>query len=42
MELELDPDQPVEVADAIASALRDDAPAPDPWWRAGVEEQLEP
>jgi hypothetical protein len=42
MELELDPDQSTEVADAIALALRDDASPPDPWWRAGIEEQLEP
>jgi hypothetical protein len=42
MKLELDPDQPDEVAEAIARALDAGSPAPDPWWRAGIEEQLEP
>lgn len=42
MELELVPDQPDEVAEAIADLLRDDMRAPDPWWQAGIEEQLEP
>jgi hypothetical protein len=42
VELELDPPQPEPVAEAIAEALAaaDDAPSVDPWWRAGVYENL--
>ncbi len=42
MELELDPKQSDEVAEAIAEAFAARSPAPDPWWRAGIDEQLEP
>jgi hypothetical protein len=43
VELDLDPAQP----DAVVAAVREllaaaAAPAPDPWWQAGVEEALEP
>jgi hypothetical protein len=41
VELELDPPQPEPVADAIAEALGGaNAPGADPWWRAGVAENL--
>jgi hypothetical protein len=41
-ELELTPEQPAEVVEQIATALgpRGGAAAPDPWWQAGLEEQL--
>jgi hypothetical protein len=37
---ELDPAQPDEVTRAIAELLDDESPSVDPWWRAGVEENL--
>lgn len=42
MELELDPPQPEPVAGAIAEALEGVAEGlpVDPWWRAGVDENL--
>jgi hypothetical protein len=40
MPSELDPPQPEPVAEAIAEALAEPAPAPDPWWQAGIEEAL--
>jgi hypothetical protein len=40
MDVELDPPQPDPVAEAIAEALTPAADAPDPWWRAGIEEAL--
>jgi hypothetical protein len=42
VELELDPPQPEPVAEAIAEALAeaDGAPSVDPWWRAGIDENL--
>jgi hypothetical protein len=39
-ELELTPDQPSEVAEEVARALEPGLPGPDPWWQAGLEEQL--
>ena len=39
-ELELQPDQPPAVADAVARLLGEDARLPDPWWQAGLEEAL--
>jgi hypothetical protein len=41
MDVELSPKQPDEVAAAIAAALTRPAPAPDPWWQAGLEASLE-
>ena len=38
---ETDPAQPEEVVRAIADALAAEAAAPDPWWRAGIEESLD-
>lgn len=41
MDVELDPPQPEPVSEAIAAALAlDGGPAVDPWWRAGVDENL--
>jgi hypothetical protein len=41
VELELTPEQPPEVEQAVSAAL-DSAPAgPDPWWEAGNREALE-
>jgi hypothetical protein len=40
MDVELSPEQPDEVAAAIAAALAKAAPTPDPWWLAGLEESL--
>ena len=41
VDVELDPPQPDEVTRAVAELLDADAPPPDPWWRAGVDENLE-
>jgi hypothetical protein len=42
VDVELSPEQPAEVAAAIAAALTTDrSSAPDPWWQAGIEEALE-
>ncbi|HVU79596.1 MAG TPA: hypothetical protein VHC67_18630 [Gaiellaceae bacterium] len=42
MDVELDPPQPEEVARAIAAELAlPEAGAPDPWWRAGIDEALQ-
>jgi hypothetical protein len=38
---ETNPAQPPEVAEAISDVLAGGDPAPDPWWRAGIEESLE-
>jgi len=40
--VELTPEQPDQVAAAIEAALAAPAPAPDPWWQAGLEDSLEP
>jgi hypothetical protein len=41
MEIEVIPIQPPEIEQAIAAALLQKGAAPDPWWRAGIEEALE-
>jgi hypothetical protein len=41
VEIELTPAQPPEVAAAVARVLASDAPEPDPWWQAGVEESID-
>ena len=38
--VELTPEQPPAVADEVAAALEPGAGGPDPWWQAGLEEQL--
>lgn len=40
MDVELEPEQPPEVARAVAEALEAAPPSPDPWWQAGIEEAL--
>ena len=41
--LELTPEQPQAVAEEVAAALEPGgaAPGPDPWWQAGIQEQLD-
>ena len=44
MKLELTPEQPPTVAEAVAELLQTVAsatPAADPWWQAGIDEILE-
>ena len=41
MDVELEPPQPEEVVRAVAETLAGPEPAPDPWWRAGIEENLD-
>jgi hypothetical protein len=40
--VELDPEQPEEVARTVEELLAESPPAPDPWWQAGIEEVIEP
>lgn len=40
MDVELEPEQRREVAEAIARALLPPPPEPDPWWQAGIDETL--
>jgi hypothetical protein len=40
VDVELDPPQPEPVSEAVAEALEDGRTAPDPWWRAGIDEML--
>jgi hypothetical protein len=41
--VELTPEQPAEVAEQVAAALElgSAVGGPDPWWQAGLQEQLE-
>jgi hypothetical protein len=41
VELELVPEQPPAVAEAVAALLAVPEPVPDPWWQAGIDEALE-
>lgn len=41
MELELTPEQPAPVTEAVGALLATPEPAPDPWWQAGIDEALE-
>ena len=38
--LELSPEQPDAVVEEVAQALEPGTGDPDPWWQAGLEEQL--
>jgi hypothetical protein len=38
---ETHPPQTEEITRAIAEALAANEPAPDPWWQAGIDEDLE-
>lgn len=40
MELDLEPEQPPAVAEALSALLAAEPREPDPWWRAGLEESL--
>jgi hypothetical protein len=39
-DVELTPEQPEPVAEQVAQALEAGPQGPDPWWQAGLEEQL--
>lgn len=39
MDVELEPAQPEAVVRAVAELLRHGAPAPDPWWQAGLDDR---
>jgi len=39
-DLDLSPEQPDSVVEEVARALEAGAGEPDPWWQAGLEEQL--
>ena len=41
-DVELTPEQPEEVAAAIAALIAPPEPGPDPWWQVGLQESLEP
>ena len=41
MDVELDPSQPDEVVRTIAALLDEETRSVDPWWRAGVDENLD-
>jgi hypothetical protein len=41
IDLELHPEQPDAVADAVAALIQPREPEPDPWWQAGIDEILE-
>ncbi|HEY3961235.1 MAG TPA: hypothetical protein VGL84_01800 [Gaiellaceae bacterium] len=41
MDVELEPQQPDEVAKEVAALLTASEQAPDPWWQAGIDEALE-
>jgi hypothetical protein len=40
MEVETTPPQPPEVAEAVEGALAEPPREPDPWWKAGIEENI--
>jgi hypothetical protein len=39
--VELQPEQPPEIEQAVAAVLEQPLAAPDPWWEAGNQEALE-
>ena len=39
-QLELTPEQPIDIAEEVAAALEPGPAEPDPWWQAGIDEQL--
>jgi hypothetical protein len=41
VDVELTPEQPREVEEAVAALLGQGPPVPDPWWEAGNQEALE-
>ena len=46
MDVEVVPEQPAEVAEAVSGLLEEGRPGggrvPDPWWQAGIDEALDP
>ncbi len=40
MDVELDPDQPDEVARTVSALLQSER-EPDPWWQAGIDAALD-
>jgi len=38
VDVELEPEQPDEVARAVQELLAEGRPAPDPWWEAGIDD----
>jgi hypothetical protein len=40
MDVELEPDQPGEVARTVAQLLQTER-EPDPWWQSGIDEALD-
>jgi len=42
MDVELEPRQPDEIVRAVKQLLLRDEVQPDPWWRVGIEEALDP
>jgi hypothetical protein len=41
VDVELDPEQPEEVARTLAELLAESRPEPDPWWQAGIQEAID-
>jgi hypothetical protein len=41
VDVEVDPEQPAAVVEAIEALVVPPAPSPDPWWLAGLEQALE-
>jgi hypothetical protein len=41
VDVELEPEQPEEIAHAVAELLAEGRPAADPWWQAGIQEVIE-
>ena len=41
VKLELTPEQPAAIAEALAALLARPERGPDPWWQAGIDENLE-
>ena len=40
VDVELEPEEPPAVVDAVARLLATERPDPDPWWQAGLDENL--
>jgi hypothetical protein len=41
VDVDVTPAQPDEVVETIVNLLEQEPPAVDPWWRAGVDENLD-
>ena len=41
VDLDLSPEQPDEVEQAVSRLLDAGDPDPDPWWQAGIDEALD-